>query len=70
METERKSKMVSVRLEGETVSRIDYVARNTGTPDSASNRSTTVRKMVLSGLEVEETKLRGLGVLGPKKAHP
>lgn len=67
MTTERKSTMVSARLPGALVDRLDYAVRNTDDKDVRS-RSTALRVAVEAWALSQEEKLRVLGVL-PKKVR-
>lgn len=64
----KKDVMVSARLPGELVERVDYVARNIDS-DAVKNRSTALRAALEAWLPGCEERLRVLGVL-VKKARP
>lgn len=68
MGMERKDVMVSARLPGELVDRVDYVARNIDS-QTVKNRSTALREALEAWLPGCEDRLRELGVLA-KKARP
>jgi len=65
METEAKSKMISVRLPLALATRLDYVVRNTD-PEDIKNRSTAVCSAVEGWLPEQENRLVKLGII-PKK---
>lgn len=67
MATERKSIMISARLPGDLVDRLDYAVRNTDS-EAVHNRSTALREAAEAWALSQEERLRVLGVL-PKKAR-
>lgn len=65
MAVERKTVMLSARLPGLLVDRLDYVTRNTE-HESTSNRSMALRTALEAWLPAQEERLRELGVLAKK----
>jgi hypothetical protein len=67
MGLERKTLMISVRIQGPMMARLDYIMRNVEAP-WVKNRSTLVIAALEAFACAREDELRVLGVL-PKKAR-